>query len=99
MSVRMDRTPLHHSSKRHNRIPGLWTQVLDAGLWMLDSGRQILNAGLSNLDHGLYAELWTLDPGLWTFDAECYTLDAELWTLHTIMDCFTTKSEASFYSS
>ena len=43
---------------RHTRIPGLWTQELDAGLWTLDSGHWTLDAGL-----------WTLDAGLWTLDS------------------------------
>ena len=42
----------------HNRIPGLWTQELDAGLWTLDSGRWTLDAGL-----------WTLDSGRWTLNS------------------------------
>ena len=29
----------------HTGIPGLWTQELDAGLWMLDSWRWTLDAG------------------------------------------------------
>ena len=45
-------------------IPGLWTQVLDAGLWMLDSGGWTLDAGLWIQDPGSY----TLDAGLWTMD-------------------------------
>ena len=43
--------------KRHIGISGLWTQVLDAGLWTLDSGGWILDAGGFTLD----AELCTLD--------------------------------------
>ena len=34
-------------------IPGLWTQVLDAGLWALESGRWTLDAGRWILDSGL----------------------------------------------
>ena len=49
----------------HTGIPGLWTQVLDAGLWTLDSGRWTLDVGLWTLDSGR----WTLDAGLWTLDA------------------------------
>ena len=49
----------------HTGIPGLWMQVLNAGLWTLDAG--------------------------------CYTLDAGLWTLDTIVDCFRTESEPSFW--
>ena len=43
-------------------IPGLWTQVLDAGLWMLDSGFRILEA-----------TLWTLGSGQWTVVDCCRT--------------------------
>ena len=45
-------------SKMAYGIPGLWTQELDAGLWMLDSQRWTLDAGL-----------WTMNAGLWTLDA------------------------------
>ena len=55
---------IHPLGTGHTRIPGLWMQVLDAGLWMLDAG--------------------------------CYTLNAGLWALDTIVNCFKTKSEASF---
>ena len=70
---------------------GLWT--LDAGLWMLNSGRWTLDSGLGTMNAGL----WTLDPGLSTLYAGRYTL----WTLSSgywtpIVDCFRTKSEASF---
>ena len=30
--------------KPHTGIPALWTQVLDAGLWMLDFGPWMLDA-------------------------------------------------------
>ena len=70
---------------------GPWT--LDAGLWMLDSGHWVLDAGLWTLDPGL----WTLNAGRWTLGGGCYTLDAGLWALGTIVDCFRTKSEASFW--
>ena len=79
------------SQNKHTRIPGLWTQVLNAGLWTLDSGRWTLDPGCWALDAGL----WSLDSGRW--DAGCYTLDAGLWALDTIIDCFKTKSEASFW--
>ena len=46
----------------HTGIPGLWTQVLDAGLWTLDSGRWTLDAGPWTLDSGR----WALDAGPWT---------------------------------
>ena len=59
--------------KRHTGIPGLWTQEMDAGLWMLHSGRWTLDAGRWTLD----SESWTLDsghrtlnPGQWAPDAE-----------------------------
>ena len=50
--------------KRYTGIPGLWTEVLDAGLWTLDPGRRTLGAGF-----------WMLDPGRWTLDAGCWTVD------------------------
>ena len=43
---------------RHTGISGIWTQMLDAGLWTLASRRWTLDAGR-----------WTLDPGCWTLDA------------------------------
>ena len=49
---------LDPNKSRHNGIPGLWTQELDAGLWTLNSRRWTLVAGL-----------WTLDAVLWTLDA------------------------------
>ena len=55
---------------RHTGIPGIWTQVLDAGLWTLASRRWTLDAGR-----------WTLDPGCWTLDARPQTLDSGRWTL------------------
>ena len=61
-------------TKEHTGIPGLWTQELNAGLWMLDSGRWTLDAGLWTLDF----ERWTLDAGLWTLDSELWALDAGL---------------------
>ena len=62
-------------------------EYLDSGrkCWTLDSGRWTLDAGL-----------WTLDSGLSTLDTGRYTLEAGLWVLTTIIDCFRTKSEASF---
>ena len=48
----------------HTGLPGLWTQVLDAGLWILNSGRWTLGA-----------ELWTLDSGRWTLDDVLWMLD------------------------
>ena len=50
-----------------------------------------------------YRNPWTLDTsiGRSTLDAGPWTLDATLWmlgywALNTIVDCFKTKSEASF---
>ena len=43
----------------HTGIPGIWTQVLDAGFWTLDSGQWTLGAGLWTLNHGHL----TLDSG------------------------------------
>ena len=54
------------------------------GLWT-----QELDAGLRTL---------TLDAGLWTLDAGFWTLGAGLWTLDTVVDCYWTKSEPSFWS-
>ena len=54
-------------NKRHTRIPGLWTQELDAGLWTMDSGLWALDA-----------ELWTLDAGLWTLVSGHWMLNATL---------------------
>ena len=98
---------LKYSLRRHTGIPGLWTQVLDAGLWKLDSGPWTLDtrpwsldAGLWTLDAGLWtldSGPWTLDAGRWTLDVACYTFDAGLWALDNIFDCFRTKSEASFW--
>ena len=42
---KMPHTRQSHAIKRHTEISGLWTQELDAGLWMLDSGRWTLNPG------------------------------------------------------
>ena len=77
---------------------GLWT--LDAGRWTLDAGRWTLTDGRWTLDSGRWTldpGLWTLNVGRWTLDAGCYTLDVGLWALDTIVDCFKTKSEASFW--
>ena len=49
--------------------------------------------GLWTLD----SRRWTLDAGRWTLDVGRYTLDAGLWALVTIVDCFRTKAEASFW--
>ena len=54
----------------------------------LDSGRKCWT-----LDSGL----WTLDPVPWTLDSWQYTLDAGVWALDTIIDCFRTKPEVSFW--
>ena len=69
----------------HTGIPGLWTQELDAGLWMLDSGRWTLDSGLWTLHSGqwtLNSGRWTLDSGRWTLNSGRWTLDAELRTLN-----------------
>ena len=84
---------------------GLWTLDsgrwnLDAGLWILDSGFWTLDTGLWTVDSGrwtLDAGRWILDSGFSTLDAGRYTLDARLWALDTIVDCFKTKSESSFW--
>ena len=92
-------------SRHTNARVGRWT--LGAGLWTLDSGPSTLDAGPWTLDSGCWtpdARLWMLDPrlwtlnaGRWTLDVRCYTLDTGLWALDTIVDCFRTKSEASFW--
>ena len=61
----------------HTGIPGLWTQVLDAGLWTLDPGLWTLDSGCWTLD----VRLWTLDSGRWTLYSGRLTLEARLWTL------------------
>ena len=69
----------------HTGIPGLWTQELDAGLWMLDSGLWTLDSGLWTLHSGhwtLDSGRWTLDSGRWTLNSGRWTLDAELRTLN-----------------
>ena len=52
-------------------IPGLWTQVLDAGLWTLDAGLWTLDPGLWILD--------TLHAGLWALDIifDCFRIKSE----------------------
>ena len=77
---------------------GLWTLAsehwtLDTGLWMLDPGRWTLDIGLWLLVYGC----WAMNAGLWALDAGHYTLDAGLWTLDTVVDCFRTESEPSFW--
>ena len=74
--------------KGHTGISGLWTEVLDVGLWTLDSGPWMLDAGLRTLDSRLWSldsRRWTLDAGLWTLDADsgCCNLDIEatVWSL------------------
>ena len=46
--------------KGHTRIPGLWTQVLDAGIWILNSGRWILDA-----------EIFTIGARGWWLKLDC----------------------------
>ena len=63
----------------HTGIPGVWTQVLDAGLWTLGSGLWTLDSGRWTLDSGRY----TLDAGLWTLDTfseNCFNVSKH-WTL------------------
>ena len=70
----------------HTGVPGLLTQVLDAGLWTLDSRRSTLDTGLWTLDSGCWtldAGLWKLDSGIWTLAAWLWTLDPGRWTLDT----------------
>ena len=54
----------------HTGIPGVWTQVLDAGLWTLGSGLWTLDSGR-----------WTLNAGPWTLDGTLWTLGSGHWTL------------------
>ena len=44
---------IHVIIVRYTGIPGLWTQELDTGLWMLEPGRWTLDAGRWTLDAGL----------------------------------------------
>ena len=77
----------YRNSRTLDASVGRWT--LDTGLWTLDSWLWTLDAGLWTLD----TRIWMLDPGRWT-------LDPERWTaLDTIVDCISTKSEASFWFS
>ena len=82
----------NRTTYRHTGMSGLWTQVLDTGLWTLnvrpctlDSGRWNLNHGLQKLDSrhwALDAGLWMQDSGLWTVDAGPGTLECGLWTIN-----------------
>ena len=67
--------PLINKPTRHTGIPGLWTEVLNAGRWALDAGRWTLDSGLSTLDVGCY----TLDAGLWALDIifDCFRTKSE----------------------
>ena len=49
-------------------IPGLWTQVLNAGLWTMDSGPWTLDSD---------ATLWTLGSGHWTL-FDCFRTETEV---------------------
>ena len=60
--------------------------------WMLHSRRWSLDTGLWTLNAGQQ----TLNAGRWSMDVGRYNLDVELWVLDTVLDCFRTKSEASF---
>ena len=71
-------------------------------LEFLDSGRNswTLDSGLWTMDDGP----WTMDPRHWTLDAGPWTLDSGRWTLHyvrwaldTVVDCFKTDSEPTFW--
>ena len=60
---------------RYNRIRGLWTQVLDAGLWTLDTRIWSLDSRRWGLD----AWIWSLDSRRWTLNAgHCFLLTEEL---------------------
>ena len=55
----------------HTGIPGLWTQVLNAGLWTMDSGPWTLDSD---------ATLWTLGSGHWTLvDCSRTETEASFW--------------------
>ena len=41
---KMPHTRQSHAIKQHTEISGLWTQELDAGLWMLDSEPWTMNS-------------------------------------------------------
>ena len=49
----------------HTRIPGLWTQILDPGLWTLNSGRWTLDSGCWRMDNIFFNlffySMWHLD--------------------------------------
>ena len=60
----------------HTGIPGVWTQVLDAGLWTLGSGLWTLDSGRWTLNAGP----WTLDTTLDTFSENCFNVSKH-WTL------------------
>ena len=70
---------------------GCWT--LDARPWTMDSGHWKLDAGRWTLDSGR----WTLDAGLWTLDSGRWTLHFGHWALDTVVDCFRTESEPTFW--
>ena len=76
------------SARGHTRIPGLWTQVLDTGLWTLEFGRWTLDAGLWTLGSGC----WTLDAGLWTLGSGCW-----LWMLGSGWWILLLTGETSFW--
>ena len=74
MSYKNFNSDIDYKIFEHIGIPGLQTQVLDAGLWTLDSGRQTLEAGVWTLD----SRQRTLNPGRWTLDPERQTADAQI---------------------
>ena len=47
--------PLINKPTRHTGIPGLWTEVLNAGRWTLDPGLWTLDAGRWMLHSGRWA--------------------------------------------
>ena len=86
----------------HARIPRLWTQVLDVGLWRLDSGHWTLDSGCLALEAGLWmpdSGRWSHDAGLWMLDSGRWTLNVGRWALNTghCYWLFRTESESSFW--
>ena len=60
--------PLINKPTRHTGIPGLWTEVLNAGLWTLDAGLLTLDPGLWTFDAGR----WMLHSGRWALGTGHY---------------------------
>ena len=67
----------------HTTIPGLWTEVLNAGLWTLDPGLWTLKSGLWMLKFGR----WVLDTGhcRWLFQNRIRTHFSDLIKLLKII--------------